>query len=332
MSPSAISPPPSPKEGKINLKRIAHVYYTHRDSEAQHGFLQDFGFTETKRLNAGKDNEKIYYKGYGSEPFLYCSSKGQDNAFGGGAFVVESRADLEYAARTIPTASKIHELVDTPGGGECVTIKDPVDGWPLHLVYGQEQKEVSEPHSEREYNFPLEKHRSVNKSQRFQKGPAQIYKIGHFGMCVTNFDKSLDFWTSYFNFKPTDMLHAPDGKDVMAFMHLDLGEDMVDHHCFFIFEGPVSHVHHSSFEVFDFDTQVLGHDWLTKQGYENCWGVGRHILGSQIFDYWFDPSKFILEHYVDGDLVNSKTPITKDVASPDGLYVWGPDVPPTFMD
>ena len=104
-------------------------------------------------MNAGKDNEKIYYKGYGSEPFLYCSSKGQDNAFGGGAFVVESRADLEYAARTIPTASKIHELVDTPGGGECVTIKDPVDGWPLHLVYGQEQKEVSEPHSEREYNF-----------------------------------------------------------------------------------------------------------------------------------------------------------------------------------
>lgn len=69
-------------------------------------------------------------------------------------------------------------------------------------------------------------------------------------------------------------------------MHLDRGQIPVDHHCFFIFEGPVSHVHHSSFETHDFDTQLLGHHWLRQKGYKNCWGVGRHILGSQIFDYW----------------------------------------------
>jgi hypothetical protein len=45
-------------------------------------------------------------------------------------------------------------------------------------------------------------------------------------------------------------------------------------------------VHHSSFEVHDMDTQLLGHDWLEEQGWKNCWGVGRHFLGSQIFDYW----------------------------------------------
>ena len=46
----------------------------------------------------------------------------------------------------------------------------------------------------------------------------------------------------------------------------------------------------------------------------------------------FDTSKFILEHYSDGDQVNCETPIMRDAASPDGLYVWGPDLPPTFMD
>ncbi len=46
------------------------------------------------------------------------------------------------------------------------------------------------------------------------------------------------------------------------------------------------HVHHTSYETHDFDTQVLGHDWLRHKGYENCWGVGRHVMGSQIFDYW----------------------------------------------
>jgi hypothetical protein len=44
---------------------------------------------------------------------------------------------------------------------------------------------------------------------------------------------------------------------------------MVDHHCFFFFEGPKIHIHHSSFEVHDFDIQLLGHNWLVQKGYEN---------------------------------------------------------------
>ena len=47
----------------------------------------------------------------------------------------------------------------------------------------------------------------------------------------------------------------------------------------------------------DFDVQSLGHQWLSGKGYELSWGLGRHVLGSQIFDYWYDPSRFILEHY-----------------------------------
>ena len=74
--------------------------------------------------------------------------------------------------------------------------------------------------------------------------------------------------------------------DITVFYRLGRGKELVDHHCFFFFEGPKFHVHHSSFETHDFDAQVLGHDWLRHKGYTNCWGVGRHIMGSQIFDYW----------------------------------------------
>lgn len=97
----------------------------------------------------------------------------------------------------------------------------------------------------------------------------------------------------------------------------------MDHHTFFFFEGPKFHVHHSSFETHDFDAQVLGHDWLRHRGYKNCWGVGRHIMGSQIFDYWFDPSGFIMEHYVDGDLLDDTSETQRTLASPDNLHVWG---------
>ncbi|KAJ5806095.1 oxidoreductase [Penicillium pulvis] len=311
---------------RINLLRIAHVYYTHKDIQKARQFLEDFGFQEEKRVG-----KKIYYRGTGPEPFVYCLTEGDEDEFGGTAFAVESEEDLEYASQTLPGASKVTALTDAPGGGYCVTFRDPVDNFPFHLVYGQELSNDVKKLPELDYNMPTEKYRSVNNFQRFEKGPAPVHKIGHFGMCVTNFAKAFDFYTTRFNFKPSDLVYDETGRDITTFLHLDRGSEKVDHHCFFFFEGPKSHVHHSSFETHDFDTQKLGHDWLRHKGYENCWGVGRHVMGSQIFDYWFDPSRFILEHYVDGDLVNDEYPTNRSLASPDSLHVWGPDLPPTFL-
>jgi hypothetical protein len=80
--------------------------------------------------------------------------------------------------------------------------------------------------------------------------------------------------------------------------------------------------------VADFDTQLLGHQWLAKQGWKSVWGVGRHVLGSQIFDYWADPSGFKVEHYTDGDVVNGDTPVRRHPLGP--LSVWGPELPKNF--
>jgi hypothetical protein len=75
----------------------------------------------------------------------------------------------------------------------------------------------------------------------------------------------------------------------------------------------------------------------------------QHVLGSQVFDYWFDTSKFMVvrplnyenirmvsnicalqEHYADGDLVNSETKVAHVPAGPQALSVWGPPVPSVF--
>jgi hypothetical protein len=271
---------PSATTQKIQLKRIAHVYYTHKDVEKQHQFLLDFGFSV-----AQKSGDKTYYRGYGTEPFLYCLTSGSEDVFGGTAWVVDSLADLELAT-SLPGATPIHDS-DAPGGGKKVTFYDPVDNFPFHLVYGQTSVQITETFPELEYNFPTSKHRPVNKTQRFKKGPAPIHKLGHFGLCVTDYPAAYKFYTSHFNLKPSDLVYSPDTKeDITTFLHLDRGNEMVDHHSFFFFGGPKFHVHHSSFEVFDFDIQMLGHTWLREKNYENCWGVGRHVMGSQIFDYW----------------------------------------------
>ena len=61
--------------------------------------------------------------------------------------------ELELAARIVPNASRIYDLEAAPGDGECVTIRDPVDNFQLHLVWGQTQRELSEELHQRDYNF-----------------------------------------------------------------------------------------------------------------------------------------------------------------------------------
>jgi hypothetical protein len=174
----------------------------------------------------------------------------------------------------------------------------------------------------------------TGKFQRFHEGPALVHKLGHMGYVYRDFDTEVKWWTSNFNFLPSDILYHWDfsNMDVLTFMHLDHGKDYTDHHILFLQRaGPEvkkSFMHHCSFEVADFDTQLIGHQWLAKKGWKSVWGVGRHVLGSQIFDYWQDSSGFKIEHYADGDLVNEDTPTKRDVVGP--FSVWGPEVPKDF--
>lgn len=188
-----------------------------------------------------KTADRIYYKGYGTEPFVYCAIKGSENRFDGAAFVVDTLSDLELAAKTLPNATPIHPLSDdeneVPGGGKRVTFYDPVDKYPFHLVYGQTPAPAGNPLPELSYNYPHQKNRSVNKSQRFKHGPAPVHKMGHFGTCVTDFEKSYKFYTDRFNFKATELVYDERGRDVTTFLHLDRKNEDVDHHVFFFFEG-----------------------------------------------------------------------------------------------
>lgn len=135
---------------------------------------------------------------------------------------------------------------------------------------------------------------------------------------------------------PTDFLYVEgengERKFVGAFFHIDRGSEFVDHHTFFVTSHKSYHVHHSSFEVHDVDTQQLGHYWLAEKGYKSVWGVGRHVLGSQIFDYWWDTTGFMVEHYADGDLVNDQSPISLMPSVSESLAVWGPEVPSNFLE
>ena len=62
---------------------------------------------------------------------------------------------------------------------------------------------------------------------------------------------------------------------------------------------------HSAYQVCDLDALAAGGEYLRERGYFRSWGIGRHIQGSQIFDYWRDPDGFMVEHFADGDMFDS---------------------------
>jgi hypothetical protein len=92
-----------------------------------------------------------------------------------------------------------------------------------------------------------------------------------------------------------------------SFNRIDGGETFVDHHVFFAINHSHAGLNHISFEVQDMDDVFMGHQHMRDTGkYEHMWGIGRHLLGSQVYDYWADPWRRVHEHWADSDRLNIK--------------------------
>lgn len=84
-------------ETRIQLLKTAFVVYYHADLGKAKQFLLDFGMEFTLE----RPGEEIFFKGYGTEPYVYVSRKGpQQSVFGGAAYVFESRDELEKAHKS----------------------------------------------------------------------------------------------------------------------------------------------------------------------------------------------------------------------------------------
>jgi hypothetical protein len=88
---------------------------------------------------------------------------------------------------------------------------------------------------------------------------------------------------------------------------------------------------HSAYQVSDLDALAAGGEHLLDEGSDRSWGIGRHIEGSQIFDYWRDPDGFLVEHFTDGDRFDASLEPGWSPMTASGLAQWGPPVTKDFM-
>ena len=211
---------------------------------------------------------------------------------------------------------------EAPGGGKIVRLTDP-DGFLVEVVAGQERLEVSEaPLEPVRNNAASRPRRSI--TVRLQSGPSHVVRLGHCVLNVSNFRVSERWYKDRFGFITSDEIEASPDLALGAFMRCDRGGQPTDHHTLFLAQLPQKPgFMHAAFEVSNMDDLMLGHAHLKRKNHEAAWGVGRHILGSQIFDYWRDPWGHELEHWTDGDLFTAEDGSNKAPFSELLAVQWG---------
>ena len=296
----------------IKIEDIAHVRFAAPDLATMRAFLEDFGLVCF--AHAGR----LYGKGSDGRPFLHATEVG-DAAFLGLGLRAKSIADLEKlaAAEGVPMTD-----LDEPGGGYVVRLTDP-DGYRVEIVAGQTNGAASPALTDIPRNSASAKAR-LRKAIRLDAAPAHVLRLGHAVLKVSDFQRSEAWYKERFGFLTSDEVEAAEGLPLGAFLRCDRGDEPADHHTVFLAQLPGQlGLLHAAFEVANFDDLMLGHQHLKARKREPAWGVGRHIMGSQIFDYWKDPFGNELEHWTDGDLFTAADPPQKMPMSALLAVQWG---------
>lgn len=301
----------------LKIEDIAHVRFSAPDPDAMKAFLVEFGLVPVP-----SEDGVLYARGAGPAPFLHATSQGEAKFVALG-LRAESMADLKNLAEA---ESAPIEPLRAPGGGHVVTLTDP-DGFRVEVVAGQSRAEALALPAEPSRNTFGTKSR-LRAPVRLETGPAHVARLGHAVLEVKDFRVSEEWYKSRFGFVTSDEIELSPGLAIGAFLRCDRGETPTDHHTLFLLQSPgAPRFNHAAFEVANLDDLMEGHDLLLKNGRMPAWGVGRHILGSQVFDYWKDPWGHELEHWTDGDLYSLSDGSNKATFQ-DLLGVqWGPRHP-----
>ncbi len=194
------------------------------------------------------------------------------------------------------------------------------DGLPLQLR-AAEKCSPSEP-APREFTAECRNAgRAPNRSQIQSVRP--LY-LSHILLFSADVDAARGFYEGVLGLRLSDKSGS-----VIAFMHSPHGSD---HHLIALAKSGGAGLHHSSWCVPSMDAVGLGTQQMAMAGYDQGWGVGRHVLGSNYFRYVRDPWGSYAEYSFDIDFVavGNEWPAA-DHPGEDSLYVWGPSLPEDFI-
>ena len=223
------------------------------------------------------------------------------------------------------------EDIDEPGGGKRVRLTEP-NGYQIEVVHGIATLPAIATQRQK-LNTGEDPLLRAGELMRLPKGPSHVKRIGHGVLMTPKFRETVDWFREMLGFVCSDDVYAGEKSNLIgSFNRCDRGDAYVDHHVFFCLNHPKTGLNHLSFEVPDIDDVAMGHDYLAQFGYEHMWGIGRHVLGSQVYDYWADPWGRVHEHWADSDRLNLANGSNLVSAEEALTSQWGEAPPKKFID
>lgn len=302
---------------------LAYLMFERPDLDRAADFFESFGLVVTHRTS-----DRIRLRAHLDGAHALEIRRGRRARFLGLGFEVADRDELERLALRPDVSSMIAN--DEAVGGWRVELTDP-NGLVVHAVAGRRAFAELPVRGPLPINDVLNLKR-VNLGQRPPAGPSEVLHLGHLVLNVVAFRKSLTWYMNIFGFLATDVLHLDDGSPAVVFLRCNRGAALSEHHTLVLTSHVETGFGHSAMKVADVDAVAVGADHLRARGFDHAWGIGRHLLGSQIFDYWRDPWGDKFEHYADSDVFDAGHPTGYHPLDSAGLYQWGPDLPRDFED
>jgi catechol 2,3-dioxygenase-like lactoylglutathione lyase family enzyme len=307
----------------IKVKDFAYGRLRAPDLDTMEEFLTHFGLAR-----AARTPNALYMRGTDPKHHIHVTEKG-DPSFVGFGYHAASEDDLHRVAKA-PGASAV-EKIDEPGGGQRVRLREP-NGYQIEVVYGMEElPPIQVPHQY--MNTGVEPLRRAGELMRLRKSPTPIKRIGHGVLGTPKVQETARWFQDTLGFICSDDVYAGEKENIIgSFNRCDCGDEYVDHHTLFCVRNERAGLNHMSFEVPDVDAVFKDHEYLTRLGKsEHMWGVGRHLLGSQVYDYWADPWGRVHERWADTDRLNAKSGSNLLPAHEALISQWGDDPPEKFL-
>ncbi len=308
----------------IKVTGLAWLEFDKPDLGRAERFAHAFGFR-----TAAASADEVQLRGVDAGSPCVILRRGPRSRFRGLALRAGDEADLlRLAARTGMPALPLPESL----GGRAVHLVDP-GGTPVTVVAGVRELASMPGQAPQVVNVGHEVKR-VNATQRPPREPGRVQRLGHVVLQSRTYIETLNWYLDHFGLIVSDFQYYSGQRErgpTMSFIRCDQGATPSDHHTLALALGPADRYVHSAYELADLDALAAGGEYLRDAGYFRSWGIGRHIQGSQIFDYWRDPDGFLVEHYADGDVFDNTVETGWAPFTASGLAQWGPPVSRDFL-
>ena len=249
---------------------------------------------------AAEELGAVYFRGTGTEPFIYALRDDPTYGIDCVVFGMNSRARVEALHARLKSAGapllSSPAPVDTPGGGYGFEALDP----DFRRLRFTSDAALCAPQSETT-GLPG--------------------KITHVVLNTPDMETSQAYYEKVLGFRVSDF-----SANQMVFLRCSS-----DHHAIALNRGVYASVNHVAFEMPSVDSFMRGIGRMRVAGQSPSWGPGRHGPGNNPFAYFVSPSGFVIEFTSEVQQIDEAThqPQVWARDRPENMDVWMTAGPPT---